>query len=117
MAGLGQPSVRVCVMRIELDGATQQRFSGCSVEGPDVLAPAEHAVVGAKMLRGCAALVLGHCRRNSAFQPGHDAADDLVLKSEDVLHVAVVSVAPDVVAGGGLDKLNCNTHAVAQLAH
>src|SRR5215469_16920776 len=69
------------------------------------------------MLRGCAARMLSHVRSKSAFEPGHDATDDLVLENKDILQAMVVAVAPDVAGGGRLDQLGRDAHAVGQPAH
>jgi len=46
-----------------------------------------------------------------------DAERDLVLKLQDVLHIAVEAVGPEMVAGRGVDELCGDAHSAAGFAH
>src|SRR5262249_14005187 len=46
-----------------------------------------------------------------------DDVGDLVLDGEDIIELPVVSLSPDPAAGGGVDQLRCDTHAVSGPAY
>ena len=59
------------------------------------------------------------CLFNAELHPQrlHDASRHVALKSENVLHVAVIVLRPEMKAIGHVDKLRGNSQLVAGLAH
>ena len=68
---------------------------------------------------GCvlALRALNFSRHNARRDCPDDAVGDLVLYRENIFERAVVAVCPDMVAGGRVDQLRGNAHAIAGLAH
>src|SRR5207247_10145460 len=66
---------------------------------------AQHMVVSVQAGRGLAASALGSARLHAAHQGSDDRLHDLVLHREEICHRTIEALAPDMIAGLGIDEL------------
>ena len=72
--------------------------------------PAQAEVIG---LQVCWPIPLLQASRGQlADKRLHDLADDFVLRGEDIGEVSVEAIGPDMAAGGCIDQLGIDPHAV-----
>ena len=77
----------------------------------------EHALVGIEVRRRLAARAHRVRYVHAADERAHDRLHDLVLDREDLGLRAVVPLAPDVVAGLGVDQLHADADTIAHAAY
>src|ERR1700757_4356870 len=96
-----QPCMGVHVIWIQLYGAREE---GCGFRHLVAIAavpPLQEIVIGDPIRGRFGARLLGATGRDTALQSCNDRSGYLVLDSEDILNVAVISFRPEVALGNG----------------
>src|SRR5262245_24638986 len=118
--GTSEPKVGVRQVRIERKCSFEQAVSclaiaaGALVHMPE---PALAIIPRAHVLRPLRDYALAFGARQRRFDSGGDPRSDVVLHHEDIGQVAVVSLSPQMGAGGDIDKLAADAHALPGSAH
>src|SRR6516225_4021876 len=116
----GKPQMGVREIGIERKRLFEQ-IKGCDSVGPGALVHMPEAALaiipGAHVLRPFRdhALALGTGQRR--LDRGGDTGGDVVLHSEDVGQVPVVTLGPEMGTGGYVDELAADAHPLARSAH
>src|SRR5215469_4799863 len=115
-----KPKVGVRQVRIERKCSFEQAVgclaiaAGALVHMPE---PALTIIPSAHVLRPLRDYALALGARQRRLDSGGDARSDVVLHREDIGQVAVVSLSPEMGAGGDIDKLAADAHALPGSAH
>src|SRR5215510_2405082 len=118
--GTSEPKVGVRQVRIERKCSFEQTVgclaiaAGAPVRMPE---PALTVIPRAHVLRPLRDDALAFGARQRRLDSGGDARSDVVLHREDIGQVAVVSLSPEMGAGGNIDKLAADAHALPGSAH
>src|SRR5215472_9155914 len=118
--GTGEPKVGVRQVRIERKCSFEQTVgclaiaAGALVHMPE---PALTIIPGAHVLRPLRDYALAFGARQRRLDSGGDARSDVVLHREDISQVTVVSLSPEMGAGGNIDKLAADAHPLPGPAH
>ena len=113
-------SERLGIIRIDRDGLLEQPLSHEIVlagHAPVMRQRAHHQVPGVKVLRRFAAAAKIFRRVKLRLNRGNDGLGDLVLYREHIGQLAVVTLRPEMAAGGDVVELHGDPHPAAILAH
>src|SRR5215469_2802868 len=118
--GTREPEMGVRQVRIEHKGSIEQAVSclavaaGALVHMPE---PALTIIPRAHVLRPLRDDALAFRARQRRFDSGGDARSDVVLHREDIGQISVVTLGPEMGAGGNIDKLAADAHPLSGSAH
>src|SRR5215470_15444522 len=118
--GTSEPKVGVRQVRIERKCSFEQTVgclaiaAGAPVHMPE---PALTVIPRAHVLRPLRDDALAFGARQRRLDSGGDARSDVVLHREDVGEIPVVSLSPEMGAGGNIDKLAADAHPLPGSAH
>src|SRR5215471_10794621 len=118
--GTREPKVSVRQVRIERKCSFEQTVgclaiaAGALVHMPE---PALAIIPRAHVLRPLRDYALAFGARQRRLDSGGDARSDVVLHRKDIGQVAVVSLSPEMGAGGNIDKLAADAHPLPGPAH
>ena len=112
--GHGQIRMGQCEARIEFDRSLEQ-LSGRNIVGAVAAAQQLHAaqeeIIGRQIVGPPVRCPLYLNALNAPGYGRHDRARDFVLDGEEILHIAIVTLAPDMIAGDSVDELRGNSDA------
>lgn len=108
------------VLRIEGDRPLEQRPCLVRILGGKAVAHfprPQHRLVGIEILRFAPRAAWRLRARNVCVQRHSDGARHFVLDHENVRHLPVVALRPEVCVARGVDQLRGDAHAISELAH
>src|SRR6516162_5445469 len=118
--GTSEPKVGVRQVRIERKCSFEQTVgclaiaSGALVHIPE---PALTIIPRTHVLRPLRDYTLAFGARQRRLDRGGDARSDVVLHREDVGQISIVTLGPEMGAGGNIDKLAADAHPLPGSAH